>query len=160
MEKRIPVTNNTKMNMHVGSNIVPPGETRDFPESQVPHHFRPVEKAEEAPAPAPQTDPLAELLNGTVKAVTAALPAMADADIERLGELEQAGQARKGVLGSIADVLLNRAAQAGMLERVAAFNDKDLAEELDAVLSDTGADPDYIAALEAEAAKRNPGAAE
>jgi len=111
MEKRIAVENKTKMPLYVGSNIVPPGEIRDFPESQVPHHLRPAPVAEAAPqAPA---DPLAELLKGNVASVVAALPDLTDADVERLGELEQQGQARKGVLSAVAEELLVRAEAAG-----------------------------------------------
>jgi hypothetical protein len=159
MEKRISVSNNTKMNLYVGSNIVPPGETRDFPESQVPHHLRP---QEESPAkePAAPADPLAELLKGTVKEVVAVLKGMPLADIEKLGELEQAGQARKGVLSAIADIQLTHAAQAEMMARVAAFGDEELAAALEAAATDINVDPIYLAALEAEAAKRNPGATE
>ena len=158
MEKRIPVTNNTKMNLYVGSNIVPPGETRDFPESQVPHHLRPATVEEEKVEVI--KDLLVELLLANVKDVTAALAGMATADVERLGELEQAGQNRKTLLSAIAEELLNRAANAETLAKVAAFTDEELANEIDAVLSDTAADPEYIDLLEAEAAKRNPGAVE
>lgn len=158
MEKRIWVHNPHKTNLHVGSDIVPPGETKDFPESRVPKHLRPAEQKEEQPA-APVADPLAELLKGTVKDVTAELPGMSTADIERLGELEQLGQQRKGILGAIAGLLLTRAANADMLAKVAALTDEDLAAALEASAAGGDVDPDYVAALEAEAAKRNPGAA-
>ena len=108
---KIPVSNNSAMPIYVGAAMVPPGETRHFDEQDVPHHLRPapVEAAKvEAPA-----DPLAELLKGNVAAVVAALPDLADADVERLGELEQAGQARKGVLSAVAEALLVRAEAAG-----------------------------------------------
>lgn len=112
MEKRIPVTNNTKMNLYVGSNIVPPGETRDFPESHVPHHLRPQadEPVREQGAPA---DPLGEMLKSSVKEISAGLDGLSTDDIERLGDLEQAGQARKGVLSAVSEALLARADAAG-----------------------------------------------
>lgn len=161
MEKRIWVHNPTKMNLHVGSDIVPPGESRDFPESLVPHHLRPKEADEKVPDKAPSVNErLAELLKGNVKDVVAALNGMSIADIELLGELEQQGQHRKGILSAIADIQLKAAANADMLAKVGAFSDEELAAALEAVKTDINVDPDYLAALEDEAAKRNPGAAE
>ena len=108
---KIPVSNTSAMPIYVGAAMIPPGETRHFDEQDVPHHLRPAPVAEAAPqAPA---DPLAELLKGNVAAVVAALPDLTDADVERLGELEQAGQARKGVLSAVAEELLVRAEAAG-----------------------------------------------
>jgi len=150
MEKRISVENNTKMGIYVGSNLVPPGETRDFPESMVPQHLRP--KAEEAPVEKPVEDPLGEMLKGNVASVVALLPGMSAADIEKLGELEQAGQARKGVLSAIAEIQLSRAELMG---HVASLSDEDLAAALEDAGTDINADPALVAALEAEAAKRD-----
>lgn len=159
MEKRIWIHNPNKTPMRVGSDIVPPGETKDFPESRVPRHLRPAEKKEEQPAA--KTDPLAELLKGSVKDVTAALAGLATADIERLGELEQlAEKPRTTLLSAIGELLLNRAAQADVLAKIAELSDEALIEELATAQSESGADPEYLAALEAEAAKRNPGGAE
>lgn len=155
---KIPVHNPSMMPMYVGSTMILPGETRHFDEQDVPHHLRP-QKEEQAAAPVID-DPFAELLKGTVKDVVVALAGMTTADIEQLGELEQQGQQRKGILSAIAELLMNRAANADLLTKAAAFTDEELAAELEAVGADTGANPDYIAALEAEAAKRNPGAAE
>lgn len=154
MEKRIPVTNNTAMNLYVGSNIVPPGETRDFFESQVPHHLRPAQEEAEVKAPA---DPLAELLDGNVASVVAALPELSTEQLEKLGDMEQAGGKRKGVLGALAEALLNRAANKDALEKVVLMSDEELAVALEEAGTDINAAPEYVAALEAEAAKRNPG---
>ena len=41
MRKRISVTNNTAMVMFVASQMIQPGDTRDFDEDQVPEHLRP-----------------------------------------------------------------------------------------------------------------------
>lgn len=109
---KIPVSNNTAMPIYVGAAMIPPGETRHFDEQDVPHHLRPA-PVEAAPVAAP-ADPLAELLKGNVAAVVAALADLPDADVERLGELEQAGQARKGVLSAVAEELLVRAEAAGV----------------------------------------------
>jgi len=106
---KIPVTNNTAMSIYVGSAMIPAGETRHFEEHEVPHHLRP--KAEAAPVEQPVEDPLGELLKGNVQSVVEALDALSSDDIERLGELEQAGQARKGVLNAIADIQLSHAAE-------------------------------------------------
>lgn len=155
---KIPVRNNSAMPIYVGAAMVPPGETRHFDKQDVPHHLRPVEQVEavvEAPA-----DPLAELLKGNVKEVVAALAGLSIADIERLGDLEQQGHARKGVLNAIADIQLNHAAQADTMAKVAALDDEALAAALAEAGTDINADPDYVAALEAEAVKRNPGAVE
>lgn len=154
---KIPVTNKGTSPMSVGTSVVLPGETRHFDVQDVPHHLRP-KAAEAAPVAAP-ADPLGELLKGNVASVVAALADLPLADVEKLGELEQAGQHRKTLLAAIAEELLNRAANADMLAKVAALGDEALSAELEAVLSDVAADPDYLLALEAEAAKRNPGAA-
>lgn len=109
MEKRIPVTNNTAMPLYVGSNLVPPGETRDFPESQVPPHLRPAEEA--TPEEETQTDPLAELLAGSVKDIAEQIGDLSDEDLARLGDLEQlkGDTARKTLLSAIAEETLKRA---------------------------------------------------
>lgn len=107
---KIPVMNDTAMPIYVGASMIPPGETRHFEEADVPHHLRP--QAEEAKTQDTPPDPLIELLKGNVQSVVAALPDMAAADIEQLGELEQQGQARKGVLSAIAEILLAKAGAA------------------------------------------------
>ncbi|HQS59974.1 MAG: hypothetical protein B7Y56_03455 [Gallionellales bacterium 35-53-114] len=151
MEKRIPVTNNGAMMLYVGANMVPPGETRDFPESQVPHHLRPapVEVKEETPA-----DPLASLLDGNVPSVVAALPELSVEQLEKLGEMEQAGGKRKGVLNALAEALLTRAANKDALDKIVLLSDEELAAALKEAGTDINAAPEYIAALKAELAKR------
>lgn len=104
---KIPVSNTTAMPMYVGATMIPPGETFHFDEEVVPHHLRPA-PAEEAAADVP-LDPLADILSGTVPTITAALADLTIEQIERLGDLEQAGQARKGVLSAVSEVLLSRA---------------------------------------------------
>lgn len=155
---KIPVHNKSAMPIYVGTAMVLPGETRHFDEQEVPHHLRPAQ-AEEVKVEVVK-DPLAELLLSNVKKVTAALAGLSTAEVEKLGELEQAGQARKGVLSAVGELLLNRAAQVEMLDKVAAFTDEELATALEDAKTDINIDPDYLAALEAEAAKREPGSAE
>ncbi len=105
--KKIPVTNNGKNAIPVGTSIVLPGETRHFDEHLVPMHLRP-KKQEEAPPP-PESKTLVDLLGGTVVQVVAALPDLSLDDLETLGDLEQGGLNRKGILSAIAEELLNRA---------------------------------------------------
>lgn len=118
MEKRIPVHNNTAMPLYVGGNIVPPGETRDFPESQVPPHLRPAPADE----PKPGNDhaaKLAVLLDGSVGDVIEQFSVMTDADLATLIELEEGGKTRKTLIAALNDELSDRAldaAAAALLE--------------------------------------------
>jgi len=109
MNQKIPVTNSGAMPMYVAGLMIPPGETRHFDHDLVPLHLRP---AIVEPEPdETQFDPLAELIEGTVKAIAAAIPGLSDDDLSRLGEMEQArgAAARKGVLSAIAEATLTRA---------------------------------------------------
>jgi hypothetical protein len=152
---KIPVTNNGKTTMYVGSSIIPPGETRHFDENEVPPNLRPEREA--APQEMAPADPLAELLTGTVADIAAALPTLALADIERLGEMEQTGQSRKGVLTAVAETLLKRADKSDLQTHAASLSDAELAAALEDMGTDINADPDLLAALEAEAARRKAG---
>lgn len=103
--KQIPYFNDTTHTVFVGGVMVPAGESRLVDARLLPQH--------EVHEPAPeQADPLAELLKGTVAEVVAKLPELEHDDLERLGELEQLGQARKGILGPIAETLLATASKA------------------------------------------------
>lgn len=117
VEKRIPIHNNTAMPLYVGSNIVPPGETRDFPENQVPPHLRPAPEPE--PVPFVVDSVLPSLLDGSVADVIEQFAALSDAAIANLIELEEAGKARKTLLAALNDELSDRAlsaAAAALLE--------------------------------------------
>jgi hypothetical protein len=89
--------------------MIPPGETRHFDADLVPLHLRPAPVEPEVDET--RYDPLAELIEGTVKEVAAALADLSDEDLSRLGDLEQAkgDAARKGVLSAIAEEILKRA---------------------------------------------------
>ena len=52
---------------------------------------------------------LEALLQGTVAEVVLVLPDLSREEVEQLGELEQMGQARRGILGPVADRLLSSA---------------------------------------------------
>ena len=108
MNEKIPVHNPGAMPIYVAGLMIPPGETRHFNLDQVPDHLRPAAAEPEPEAPG---DPLAELIKGTVKEVSAAIPGLSDEDLSRLGDLEQGegGAARKGVLSAIAEEILKRA---------------------------------------------------
>ena len=108
MNEKIPVHNNTAMPMYVGAAMIPPGETRHFDVDHVPPELRPVKAA---PIVEPPPDDLAVLLESNVKDIVALLPAASDADLERLGDLEQAkgDAARKTLLAAIAEENLRRA---------------------------------------------------
>lgn len=112
---KIPVTNNTEMPIYVGSSMVPPGETRHFDEQDVPHHLRPVADAAVTPDEQ-QADLIVDLAAGTVKAAIEQIPALSLADLERLGELEQTGQARVTLLSALSDELLKRTQDAHLAE--------------------------------------------
>lgn len=148
---KIPIANTGKNHMSVGSYLIPPGETRHIEEAEVPHHLRPKKEEEKKEAPA---DPLTELLAGNVPSVVAALPELSVEQIEKLGELEQAGGKRKGVLSALAEALLTRAANKDALDKVVLLSDEDLAAALNEAGTDINAAPEYIAALEAELARR------
>lgn len=154
---RIPVHNNTAMTIYVAGLMIPPGETRHFEEEQVPLHLRPapVEQESEPAAPA---DPLAELLQGSIAKITPELAAMSTENLEQLGELEQQGQARKGLLGAIAEELLKRASAADLktqLEAIPGLSDDDLKAQLEAeAAKGDKANADLVAALKAESDKR------
>lgn len=107
----IPVHNTTAMPIYVHGQMIPAGETRHFDASVVPPEYLP---AEPEPVEAePVVDTLAELLTGTVAEIVPQLDALGIEELERLGALEQTGQARKGVLGPIAEILLTRAGDPG-----------------------------------------------
>ena len=156
MEKRIDVTNNTAMPLYVGSNIVPPGETRDFPESQVPMHLR---TAEESPpeAEAPK-DAVLELLDSSIPEIVAALADLSDEDLARLKAAEEAGKTRKGLMAALAEEELKRAneRQSGdpemdkFVESLKAMGEEELFGQFDLVKEN----PAAIAAIEAEFIRR------
>ena len=110
---KIPVTNNGKMNIWVGGQMIPPGETRHFEAHHVPPEYRPAPAA--APAePEDPSDPLEILRAGNVKEITAGVPALSLEDLDRLEALENAAEVpRKGVLAAIAADRLRRAAEEG-----------------------------------------------
>lgn len=149
MEKRITVHNPTAMPIYVGSNMVPPGDTRDFPESQVPPHLRTDHVEEAAPVTGPDTV-LAALIRESVKEVLAKLPELSDADLALLIAMEELGQARKTLL----DPLNKALAERSLDDALAGLLDADAAE----IIADLGefepADLERLSEMEAAGANR------
>lgn len=106
--KRIPYTNTTATAAYVAGVLIPPGETRMVDALQV---SGPADPAEETPAPAQATDSILDLLDRSVKDITAALPEISDDDLARLETAEQDGKTRKGVLEALAAERIRRAQQ-------------------------------------------------
>lgn len=100
---KVPYTNDTDQFSHIGPVTIAPHMTRDVEESHIPGYKKPGKVVE------PEPDPFADLLEHNVQTVVASLGTMELADIEKLGEMEQTGAARKGVLSAIAEELLKRA---------------------------------------------------
>jgi hypothetical protein len=101
---KVPHTNETQNFQHVGGVTIPPGETRDVDASLLPGHV--------ADAPALDAEPLdhiAELLKGSVKAVTGEFGSMFDEELEHMAKLETAGQNRKSMIEAIVAEQLTRA---------------------------------------------------
>jgi len=103
---QIPVHNNTKMPIYVGASMVPPGETRHFPEHQVPAHLRPALAKKAAPAAAPA---VTDILDKTIKEIVPLLSTYSDEDLQILKAAEQAGKTRDGIMKAIAEEELRRA---------------------------------------------------
>lgn len=105
---RIPVKNASAMPIYVAGQMIPAGETYHFEEDQVPPEYRPMKAAVAA---APVEDRVAKLSEEKVSVLVPILKDLSDADLARLGELEQAkgDHARKTLLGAIAEEILSRA---------------------------------------------------
>lgn len=105
---KIPYHNDTEQFVTIGAVTIAPGHTRDVEES----HLAKPNTATAAATTEPEADDLAALLNGNAESVIAGLADLAAADLDRLGELEQTGKARKTVLAAIAERLLTLADEA------------------------------------------------
>lgn len=170
-EKRIVFTNTTSRPMYVGSDMIPPGETRDFPESAVPPHLRSAPVPPETPAPA--SDPLADLLDMSATTVIEnirgrgqnGVPVIADEELARVEAIETAGKNRKTVLAALAEETLRRANERAEAEATAAktkteqdefqaliasMDDTELAEHREIVADDAA----LVTLVDAEMAKR------
>lgn len=107
MNEKIPVTNNTKMPIYVAGSMIPAGETRHFDAHQVPPEFRPAAPVAESHP----VDSIAELLKGSVAAITAQFGTLSDQDLDRLEMLEaERTPPRKTLIEAISIERLTRAA--------------------------------------------------
>jgi len=97
----VPYTNTGKANIHLSGKTIQPGETREIDETQIPgfgvdenHIVDAIDMVE--------PNPLALVLAGSVKEVTAALDGLSADDLDILEALEgDAEHPRKGVLDAI-----------------------------------------------------------
>ena len=105
---QIPVKNNGANALYVGGTCIPAGETRLLDAHRVPITLHP------SPAPAeqaaPPVDAVLALLDGNVRSIVAALPALSDADLARLAAAEQAGKTRSTLVEALGEEQLRRAA--------------------------------------------------
>lgn len=108
--KKIPFYNDADHMVFMGGVMVPPGETRLVDESLLQPASAPAAEDDDGTTDHIQ-DKLVELLKNKQDDVLKALPDLSLEEVELLGDLEQAGQARKGILGAVAERLLASAAE-------------------------------------------------
>ena len=94
---KIPFHNETDKFVHIGGVTIPPFDTRDVEATLHPDYKAP--KAEEEKAP---DNPLAALLNETVKDILPKLPEMDMEQLTALEALEQEGKNRSSLIEAIA----------------------------------------------------------
>ncbi len=115
MSNLVPFTNETDRFVTVGLFTIPPGQTRSVEAFLHPDYSAPADAPveEQGDVDVSELDLAMQLLlDGNVDSVLAAMADLPDEELERLGELEQLGKSRKGVLGAVAEHLLNRAGAA------------------------------------------------
>lgn len=112
--KKIPYFNDADHIVFMGGVMVPPGETRLVDEALIVADPAVADDGGNAAVvDSPDSfniEKLEELLKNKQDDVLKAIPGLSLASVEALGELEQAGQARKGILGAVAERLLESAA--------------------------------------------------
>jgi len=103
--KTVPYTNTGRNTIHIGSATIPSGETRDVDPSLLPG-YQPAGATAAAPV-----DPIATLLTGNVKNVTAALGNLSDEQLVHATSLETEGQNRKSLIEAMTAESLRRATE-------------------------------------------------
>ena len=94
------ITNNTKSPIYEGNRMIMPGDTQVFPDLPAPP----------APAAAAVDDDIAAIQKFSVKDIVHGLPALPDADLDRLEALENASATpRKSLFEALAHERLARA---------------------------------------------------
>lgn len=107
---RIPVTNNTAMPIYVGANMVPPGETRDFEDWQVPEHLKPAPAAPEPVAEEAAPSSMEVLRAEPVDKILREFDEITDEQLDELEALEMADEKpRKSLIEAIDKLRLERA---------------------------------------------------
>lgn len=107
------LSNDTDRTIFVGGVMIAPGESREVDTAYLPPEHQDDAPAVETAAPSgPDPDAnLRELLQGTVKDLTAQLEEFSDETLKRLAELEgESDTPRSTLLGAITDLQLKRAA--------------------------------------------------
>ena len=102
----IPITNFGRDVVYVGGKSVLPGETRLLPEDLVPGYRVALDGATDS---GPPRDPIAEILDGSVRSVVGVLQDLTDEDLRHMGRIEEAGAARKTLIEALGAEQLRRA---------------------------------------------------
>lgn len=108
--KRIPYTNTTDAAAYVAGILIQPGETRMVEALQL---AEPAPMPATKPAPSAPVPVLLDILDGSVKDITAALAELSAAQLDELETAEQNGKTRKGVLEAIAAARIELAKGSG-----------------------------------------------
>lgn len=108
--KRIPYTNTTDAPAYVAGILIPPGETRMVEAIQL---AKPVPMPASKPAPDAPVPVLLDILDNSVKDITAALSDLDATQLDELETAEQNGKTRKGVLEAIAAARIELAKGSG-----------------------------------------------
>lgn len=111
MQDQIPIENTGSVDKNVAGRRIPPGEVRFFKRSELPAHIKKsLEPSTAEPAEKPDNDAhLRELLEGSVKAVTAELHTLTDSELEKLAVIEGMDKARTTLLTAVNEEQLRRA---------------------------------------------------
>ncbi|MEO9385314.1 hypothetical protein [Chromobacterium phragmitis] len=105
---KIPFYNDSEHYKTVGTQLIPPGETREVDATMLPGYAA-AELALDDDAPVHIVD---SLLAGSLHELLSAIPVLAREDLELLGEREQAEGRRKDVLAAVSERLLTAASEA------------------------------------------------
>ncbi|MGY8624145.1 hypothetical protein [Chromobacterium violaceum] len=104
---KIPFYNDSEHYKTVGTQLIPPGETREVDATMLPGYAA-AELALDDDAPVHIVD---SLLAGSLHELLSAIPVLAREDLELLGEREQAEGRRKDVLAAVSERLLTLASE-------------------------------------------------
>lgn len=103
--KQVHYHNTTDAPVYIGGVLIAPGAARLVDARLVPG-------AAEVQDTTPETDPLLDLLDGSVGEVVGKLEGLSDEELTQLETAETDGKTRKGVLAGITEERLRRASEA------------------------------------------------